>query len=172
MTTATNIKEQKMSNNKFQIGESVLLNGKTYEIIGTIKRSFLLERDGKQYKATAKMMGKIQDQNKMGIGVGRKKRQAKDYLAEKLAWKKIFDKDAKLPETEDEYMNWFASLSGELSPENLSCDGELNRTQINAKLRKIRGEWKQLEKRFGRKVTEDEAESHMMKKYWEKRKNS
>ena len=76
-----------MSN--FEIGENVLLNGKTYKIIGTHKRSFLLEKDGKQYKATAAKMGKIQDQNKRGIGVGRKKRSKKSatfYMEKRLAY--------------------------------------------------------------------------------------
>jgi hypothetical protein len=155
---------------KFQIGENVLLNGKTYKITGTIKRSFLLERDGKQYKATAKMMGKIQDQNKNGIGTGqRRKRTAIDYLAKKLQWKQIFDKTAKLPETEEEVMNWLGDLTGELSPENLSCDGEISRSGMQAKLRAIRGEWKQLEKILGRKVSEGEAESWSMQQ-WEKRR--
>ena len=151
----------------FKIGEDVLLNGKTYKIIGTVKRSFLLEKNGKQYKATAKMMGKIQNQNERGIGVGRKKRQKKSdtfYMEKRLAYRQIFDKTAKMPETENELMDAFDHLSAELSPENLSCDGELSRTSINARLRAIRGEWKELERKLGRKVTEGEIEFNM----WEK----
>jgi hypothetical protein len=153
-----------MSN--FEIGENVLLNGKTYKIIGTVKRSFLLEKDGKRYKATAKMMGKIQKQNEMGIGVGRKKRQAKSdtyYMEQRLAFNRIFNKDAKMPETHDELMNALSTLCCELSPENLCCDGELSRSQVNAKLRKIRGEWKEIEKKIGWKVSEDEAERYWLK---------
>jgi len=153
---------------KFEIGENVLLNGKTYKIIGTIKRSFLLEKDGKKYKATAKMMGKIQDQNKAGIGVGRKKRQSIDYMAKRLAWKRIFDKDAKLPVTEEEHMEWFSTLCNELSPENLHCDGEISHSAAMKKARQIRAEWKQIEKSLGRKVSEDEAESWWIKKFHER----
>lgn len=156
-----------MSN--FKIGEDVLLNGKTYKIVGTIKRSFLLERDGKQYKATSKMMGKIQDQNAKGIGVGNRKKRTKKsdtyYMEKKLAWRKIFNKNAKMPETENELMNALGDLCGELSPENLSCDGELSRTGINTKLRAIKGEWKEIEKKLGRKVSEYEAEDHWMKNH-------
>jgi hypothetical protein len=37
----------------FQIGQTVQLNGKDYKITGTHAKSFLLERDGKVFKATA-----------------------------------------------------------------------------------------------------------------------
>ena len=53
----------------------------------------------------------------------------------------------------------FDSLICRLSPENLSCDGEISRTQINRRLADIRREWKVLEKQFGRKVTEAEVET-------------
>lgn len=152
----------------FEIGENVLLNGKTYKIIGTIKMSFLLERDGKQYKATAAKMGKIKDQNARGIGVGRKKRQPKSdtfYMEQRLARRKIFEPDAKMPETEDELLDALDTLSAALSPENLSCDGELSRTAINQKLRAIRGEWKEIEKKIGRNITEDEVEERWLTKY-------
>lgn len=59
--------------------------------------------------------------------------------------------------TPEEIKKRFMQLTGELSPENLTCDGELSRTQINAKYRKIMAEWKQLEKAYGSQVTEDEV---------------
>jgi rubrerythrin len=118
-----------MSN--FEIGEMVMLNGKEYKIVGTVKRSFKLERDGKFYKATAKMMG--------------------------LEWNRIWDKDAKMPKTEDDHMNWFSRLCTELSPENLHCDGEISRTAAMKKYRNLMAEWKEIEKSLGRKVTEDEV---------------
>jgi hypothetical protein len=144
---------------KFEIGENVLLNGKTYQIIGTIKRSFLLERDGKKYKATAKMMGKIQDQNKNGIGVGQKKRTKrpdKFYMNQRLEWNRIFG-TSKLPETEKEHMEWFSRLSNELSPENLHCDGEISRTAARKKYYALKAEWKEVEKSLGRKVDEEDV---------------
>lgn len=154
----------------FEIGEDVLLNGKFYKIIGTIKRSFLLEKksNGKQYKATAKMMSKIKDQNKQGIGVGRKKRTTKPdnfYMEKKLAYDKIFNPEAKMPETETELMDALDRLLGELSPENLSCDGEISRTAINKKLVAIRGEWKEIEKKLGRKVPESIVEDYSLAKF-------
>ena len=159
----------------FEIGQEVKLNGATYKIIGTIKRSWLLEKGGKQFKATSNMMKKIQEQNKLGIGIGKRKRQKKSsthYMEKRLAYNRIFNKDAKMPETEDELMDALTVLCGELSPENLSCDGELSRTAINARLREIRAEWREIENKLGRKVSEDEAERHWMKNYWEKRKNA
>lgn len=51
----------------------------------------------------------------------------------------------------------FVELAAQLSPENLSCDGELPASQIRARAAAITREWKQLEKQVGRKVTEDET---------------
>jgi len=152
----------------FQIGQEVQLNGETYKIAGTIKRSWLLEKDGKKYKATSNMMKKIQEQNKLGVGLGKRKRQKRSstyYMERRLAYRRIFNKDAKMPETEKELMDALGVLCGELSPENLSCDGELSRTAINAKLREIRGEWREIENKLGRKVSEEEAENHWMSEW-------
>jgi hypothetical protein len=151
----------------FKIGQEVSLNGKTYKIAGTIKRSWLLERNSKQYKATSNMMKKIQEQNKLGIGLGKHKRQTRSathYMEQRLAYQKIFNPDAKMPETETELMDALTVLCGELSPENLSCDGELSRTAINQKLHAIMGEWKEIENKLGRKVSEDEVEIYWISK--------
>lgn len=53
----------------------------------------------------------------------------------------------------------FRSLLESLSPENLSCDGYLSKSRIIQKSRKLRKEWKQLEKEVGRKVEQEEAET-------------
>lgn len=157
-----------MNKKDFQIGQEVSLNGKTYKIAGTVKRSWLLEKDGKTYKATSAMMKKIQEQNDKGIGTGRKnrtKRSSTFYMERRLAYRKIFDADAKMPETEEELMKELDGLCCELSPENISCDGEISITQIRKKASAIRAEWKEIEKKLGRKVTEDEAESHWLSTY-------
>lgn len=154
-----------MSN--FKVGEKVLLNGKEYRIVGTIKRSFKLERDGKFYKATAKMMGKILNQNEMGIGVNDSNF---PNMEKRLAYNKIFDPATKMPETEDEHMDWFSNISSDLSPENLHCDGEISHAAAMRKYRALKAEWKEVEKSLGRKVSEDEADRHWMKKMNEKRK--
>ena len=87
---------------------------------------------------------------------------------EKIGRKRIFNPDAKMPETEEELWDALDSLCMELSPENLSCDGELNRSEINVKLRAIRGEWGEIEKKLGYMVSEAEAESYGLKK-WRKK---
>ncbi len=51
----------------------------------------------------------------------------------------------------------FCDLSGRLSPENLTCDGELSRSQVNARRKAILKEWAAAEKQAGCKVTEDET---------------
>lgn len=80
------------------------------------------------------------------------------YLEEKLNFMRIFNKDAQLPKTPEECKSWFIQLTGELSPENLCCDGELSRSQVRPKLARIQKEWQELEEIFGRKVSEEEAE--------------
>lgn len=147
--------------NEFKIGEDVLLNGKTYKIIGTIKRSFLLERDGKQYKATAAKMGKIQDQNARGVGVGNRKTTTTNHMQNRLN----YSRDLKMPETEEDHMAWLSMLSNRLSPENLHCDGEISRTAAMRKYRALKAEWKEVEKNLGRKVSEDEVFNWERKKY-------
>lgn len=152
----------------FKIGQEVQLNGKTYKIAGTIKRSWLLEKDGKQYKATSNMMKKIQEQNERGIGMGkrnRQKRSATYHMEKRLTYRKFFDPDVKMPETEEELMDALDVLCGELSPENLSCDGELSMTAIRKKRSAINAEWKEIENKLGRKVSEHEAESHWLNKF-------
>lgn len=51
----------------------------------------------------------------------------------------------------------FVSLAGQLSPENLSCDGELRGRALQAKAKRLRKAWSDLEKQAGRKVSEDET---------------
>ena len=62
----------------------------------------------------------------------------------------------------------FETLVSRLSPENISCDGEISRTQVNARYRQIMKEWKQLEKAVGRKVSQAEVETWWMEKMWRK----
>ena len=57
-----------MTKSEFKIGQSVELNGKEYKIVGTQARSFLLERDGKTYKATADKLSSIQNRPQFEAG--------------------------------------------------------------------------------------------------------
>jgi hypothetical protein len=64
--------------------------------------------------------------------------------------------------TEPTEAQWaeFLMLAGQLSPENLTCDGELSPSQVARKRRQINAQWASLEKRVGRTVTKDEAWNH------------
>jgi predicted transcriptional regulator len=53
----------------------------------------------------------------------------------------------------------FSSLASALSPENLSCDGELSRQQVQRKKAALMKQWGALEREAGRRVTETEVES-------------
>jgi len=63
----------------------------------------------------------------------------------------------------------FQSLACQLSPENLSCDGELSNAQTNQRYRNLKLQWAELEKKVGREVTEEETWGWELKKtggYW------
>ena len=83
-------------------------------------------------------------------------------LINRIKFMQVFDKTAKMPSTKDECKGFFIQLVGELSPENLSCDGELSASQVRAKLASIKQEWKELENIYGEKVSEDQVENWMM----------
>lgn len=59
--------------------------------------------------------------------------------------------------TKNEIMNSFVDLTFKLSPENLTCDGELSKRQVKTKLRKLKAEWKRLEKQLGKSMSESEV---------------
>lgn len=59
----------------------------------------------------------------------------------------------------------FEILTCQLSPENLSCDGELSRAQVQSRLLQIKREWQTLEVKAGRSVSQDEIERRSMEKY-------
>lgn len=50
----------------------------------------------------------------------------------------------------------FLTLATDLSPENLSCDGELSEREVSKRRSHLMNRWRELEKEAGRKVSEDE----------------
>jgi hypothetical protein len=57
------------------------------------------------------------------------------YVAQKNAWGKIFgNRELSLLNANDR-QTIANSIDSDLSPENLTCDGELSRTQVTQKLR-------------------------------------
>jgi len=57
----------------------------------------------------------------------------------------------------EEIKREFASLACQLSPENLTCDGELSNAQVRIRYRELTKKWAELEKKVGRTVTEEET---------------
>lgn len=57
----------------------------------------------------------------------------------------------------------FEALCNRLSPENLCCDGEIPRSQVNIRYRQIRKAWKRLEREAGRTVSQEEIELEQYK---------
>lgn len=78
------------------------------------------------------------------------------YLVNKLRWQRLYNKEAQLPETESEILQSLISLSCDLSPENLHCDGELDPAHAKEKYIEIMKAWRYLELKLGRSITENE----------------
>jgi|TARA_R100000951_G_C2494140_1_gene135390 transposase-like protein len=57
----------------------------------------------------------------------------------------------------DTDLSLFRGLSSMLSPENLSADGEIPQSAVKKRARFLLSEWKKLERKVGRVVTEDEV---------------
>jgi len=51
----------------------------------------------------------------------------------------------------------FLRIASRLSPENLSCDGELSKRETNRRYQECLKEWRELEKENGIKTSEDEV---------------
>ena len=58
---------------------------------------------------------------------------------------------------EKRYLAQFDDLSNRLSPENLTCDGELSTSEWKRKEKRLLKDWKRLERRVGRTVTDEEV---------------
>ena len=146
------------------IGETVTLNGKNYTITGFHKRSYLLKGENTlTYKISPAKLERMLN----GTPRVTRPRAPSDpnavptYLLRMIQLNNLFakrpDVAAKLPETEDEIMAAFSQLSGDLSPENLCCDGELSQSAVRQKHSEIMKAWHWLERKLGRSMTEDEA---------------
>lgn len=56
-----------------------------------------------------------------------------------------------------ETLQKFLNLTCDLSPENLTCDGELSQSEVNRRYARLKDEWKQLETQVGHRVTESDV---------------
>ena len=65
----------------------------------------------------------------------------------------------------DEIMQKFSRLCSRLSPENLHCDGEISKSQANARYKQIMREWKALEAECGQQVSEDDVWNWFLAKH-------
>lgn len=61
------------------------------------------------------------------------------------------------PEPTTQQWEYFTTLASQLSPENLSCNGELSAHEVNKRRLSLLKDWKQLEGLVGRTVMEDEV---------------
>jgi len=130
---------------KKQIGDQVTLNGKAYTISGFHKRSYLLkDAAGKEYKCGPDKLDRIE------AGLPRQARAprapssalALGYFERAISFAKLFQNhgkqvaafDLQMPNKENA-QTWIDRIEGELSPENLHCDGEISHAAAMKKAR-------------------------------------
>lgn len=112
-----------------QIGEKVEVGNKVYTISGYHKRSYILTDDsGRQYKVGPEKLNRLES--------GEPKMPTK-YFERHISYSKIFGKVLEMP-NKNNVQEWMDLVEGELSPENLTCDGELSGSQVAAKSRELR----------------------------------
>ena len=59
------------------------------------------------------------------------------YVAQKNAWNKMFGTEPLSLLRAEDRQQIASSIDGDLSPENLTCDGELPRSQVQARYRML-----------------------------------
>lgn len=79
-----------------------------------------------------------------------------EYLAEKVKFDGLCGRQTDYA-TEAGILGGLADLLCDLSPENLTCDGELSAAAVARKRRRIQRSWTWFEAQLGRKVSEDEV---------------
>ena len=73
----------------------------------------------------------------------------------------VFAAEAAAKAAEPELMQKIADVYGNLSPENLTCDGECSAAEVRIRRSRFNRELKDLFKRLGRKVSESEAYNYV-----------
>lgn len=129
-------------------GDVYQYNNHTYVVNEKDKKSYILEReDGVLFKASEKKLTMYFKK----IKEGKTSFSRFPALEKRIERLKIFKINENMPSNALECVKWFERLETELSPENLSCDGELSRNKINEKLNEIKRVWKELEAISGEK---------------------
>ena len=78
------------------------------------------------------------------------------YIQQRIKMAQMFHpKQVPSYTTEKGLMELFSMMNGDLSPENISCDGELSKTAVAKRFREINAAWKFCEKQLGRKVAQE-----------------
>lgn len=78
------------------------------------------------------------------------------YFQRKIEMSKLFGKPMEAPNKENA-MKWLDRIECELSPENLTCDGELSRKAVAQKTKMLNDAWSYVEGILGRKVSGNEV---------------
>lgn len=133
----------------FNNGDKVSIQGRTgFTICGKVQRSYVVkDANGKQYKCTARRMQLVErasTQTEFEV-------KPRSHLETMVAHAQIFDKSASMPTDAESCRYYFQSIEGQLSPENLHCDGEISHSQAMKKKAGLIKAWRELEKIQGKK---------------------
>ena len=119
------------------LGKSVMVRGRQFTIVGVKTR---------RPKYPVQVMGVRGGRYKLSVADVTNALGISDAPAPKCAGR-----------PESEIMRDILRVFVGLSPENLTCDGELSRTQVARRSAKLHGELRKLEREIGRSVSEEEA---------------
>lgn len=82
------------------------------------------------------------------------------YFQRKQAMAALFKQSFKVP-TKETAVEWASTIYMELSPENLTCDGECSRAAANARAKELYQALAYVNKLAGYSITEDEAYEYL-----------
>lgn len=142
-------------------GEKIVVKGKEYTIIGTVARSYLVQSaNGGKYKITPAMIERVTNSSSNTITSN----SLPAYFEKKRKMAEIFKQEFDTP-TKDNAVKWASYIYGDLSPENLTCDGELPRSQVQAKAKELYTALNYVCRLAGREITEEEADAYAMEEF-------
>lgn len=133
------------------IGKRVQIKGKQYTVTSKERSNFLMTgEDGNRYKITQKMFDRMG-----GKVVGEAELSKEDkypQIAELIRWNRVFGREWDFPSCENTARRFIVHLESSLSPENLTCDGELSSAEISRKKAGLMALKKELEEVLGYQI--------------------
>lgn len=135
------------------IGKVITVQSKEYVIEGISKRSFIVvaTKTGSKYVVSpAKLDRLINAEFPKSVAI------LPVFFQQQRKMAEIFNRTFDEP-TKDNAVKWAGIVYSNLSPENLTCDGELSRTAVQQKAKELYAALNYLNRLAGREITEEET---------------